>query len=165
MQKRRPISASRRPSEQASPAELLSRLKDVFEQATKAATGEVPFNLGGKAGRMVFGYTMRMGLDGVQTEMFGDVPPPADAKKAPVSRAPIVDVFEEAETIRVVAELPGVAAEDIVCALDGDTLSIETRGDHRYAKTITLPKPVDASTLSHACRNGILEISIRKAVP
>jgi HSP20 family protein len=159
------------------PGDLLSRLKDVFDQLAQTATtlsdsagaqGEAPFTVAGKTGRMVFGYTMRMGLDGLQAEPFGDVParaPKPGAKAAapsPAARAPIVDVFEEAETIRIIAELPGVGAEDVTCTLEGSLLRIETRGGHLYAKTVPLPGPVDAATLVHSCRNGILEISVAR---
>jgi HSP20 family protein len=150
--------------------DLLSRLKDVFDQLAQTAgaisdQGDVPFTIGGKEGRMVFGYNIRMGLDGLKAEPFGDVPTGAKKPKSqsPAARAPIVDVFEEPDAIRVIAELPGVAAEDVLCSLDGLTLRIETRGGHLYAKTLTLPAPVDATTLVHTCRNGILEISVARA--
>jgi len=163
---------------QPPPGDLLSRLKDVFDQMAQTATkmsesasqhGDVPISIGGKSGRMVFGYTMRMGLDGLQAEPFGDMPAKAArpgsraSAQRPAPRAPIVDVFEEADAIRVVAELPGVAAEDVVCSLDGLRLHIESHGGHVYARTIELPGPVDASTLVHSCRNGILEISVARA--
>jgi HSP20 family protein len=156
------------------PVDILARLKDAFDQmATNLSEsasehGDVPFTIGGKTGRMVFGYTMRMGLDGLQAEPFGDVPagrakPGARAAaQSPAARAPIVDVFEEADVIRIIAELPGVAAEDVICTLEGNNLHIETRGGNRYAKTLTLPGPVDATTIAHSCRNGILEISIAR---
>jgi HSP20 family protein len=161
-------------------SEILGHLKDVFEkvvQATEAVEqgerGDVPFTLGGKQGRVVFGYNMRMGLDGLKAEPFGDIPPArpkAEAAQTPAARAPIVDVFEEADTLRIVAELPGVSAEDVSCALDGDTLVIETRrgtGDSGqgpvYGKRVVLPAPVDPASLVQACRNGILEIRLNRA--
>jgi HSP20 family protein len=162
-------------------AEILGRLKDVFEQVAQAAgaqahavdstagdgQGDIPFTLGGKQGRMVFGYTMRMGLDGLKAEAFGDIPPAASPKPGaamkPAARAPIVDVFEEADQIRIVAELPGVASENVSCTLQGDTLQIETDTPPRYSKSLVLPCPVNAATLVQSCSNGILEIRIDRA--
>jgi len=159
-------------------SDILGHLKDVFEQVVQAAGsvrqgdagGEVPFTLGGKEGRMVFGYTMRVGLDGVKAEPFGDIPPKADAARKPAARAPIVDVFEEAGSIRIVAELPGASSENVICTLEGDTLRIETRpgaGEAPlgpvYAKTVQLPAAVDPASLLQSCRNGILEIRIDRA--
>ncbi len=160
--------------------DFLGALKDVFEQMTQAVAkivpaepgeggahhqGDAPFSIGGKTGRMVFGYNMRMGLDGLKAEPFGDIPRGAPAKGAPAgpaARAPIVDVFEEPETIRVVAELPGVAAEDVVCTLQGASLRIATRGATQYDKTITLPSGFDPASLSQTCRNGILEVCLAR---
>jgi HSP20 family protein len=158
-------------------SDLLTRLKDVFDQLaetagdhTRAESGDIPFSLGGKNGRMVFGYNIRMGLDGLQAEPFGDMPDkPARsrgrtaANPTPASRAPLVDVFEEAESLRIVAELPGVDAPDIVCVLEGADLLIESKGGHRYEKRLTLPYAVDPASLRHSCRNGILEIHLHRA--
>ena len=166
-------------------SDILGHLRNVFEQVVQAAgavqqedaggsRGDIQFALGGKQGRMVFGYNIRHGLDGVTAEPFGDIAAtksrPAAAHK-PAARAPIVDVFEEAETIRIVAELPGVSAEDVSCTLTGDTLLIETRqgaGESRqgpvYGKTVHLPVAVDPASLVQSCRNVILEIRIDRAV-
>jgi HSP20 family protein len=162
-------------------ADIFGKLREVFEQVAQAAEaqgpsgdtkpskgqGDIPFTLGGKQGRMVFGYTMRMGLDGLKAEPFGDIPPAAPKKPGaggrPAARAPIVDIFEEAEQIRIVAELPGVASEDVTCALQGNMLQIETRRPPRYSKSLRLPCPVDAASLVQSCSNGILEIRIARA--
>jgi HSP20 family molecular chaperone IbpA len=146
-------------------SDILGRLKDVFDQVVQAADagaarGDVPFTLGGKPGRVVFGYSIRQGLDGLKAEPFGDIPP---AAHKPAARAPIVDVFEEAGAIRIVAELPGASAEDVSCTLDGDTLVIETRQGPVYAKRVNLPAAVVPGSLVQSCRNGILEIRIDRA--
>ncbi len=138
--------------------------------ATLQRTGEVPLAIGGKEGRAVFGYTVRMGLDGLRAEAFGDEPPasrrnaasPPAAPPGPAARAPIVDVFEEGDEIRIVAELPGVAAEEVSCTLHGGSLHICTAGPQIYAKSLKLPHPVDPTSLVQGCRNGILEVRLRR---
>jgi HSP20 family protein len=162
--------------------EFLTRLAEAAEAlggdgtATARHAGEVPFSIGDKQASAVFGYTVRMGLDGLRAEPFGDVQAPSargdgtrgDARAAPAgrgaaARAPIVDVFDEGPDIRIVAELPGVAAEDVLCALEGNTLRIEATGAHAYLKTVALPRAVDTASLRWACRNGILEVHVRGA--
>jgi HSP20 family molecular chaperone IbpA len=172
---------------------LFARLRDVVEQLTQTAgaTGEAAadtaagpkesgasFSLGGREGRMVFGYTIRMGADGVRAEPFGDVatpgpaaarapheaPPPA--KPAAAARAPIVDVFEEAGLVTIIAELPGAAETDTSCTLDGAVLRIAATGAHAYEKTVTLPPGLDPGSLTQSLRNGILEVRLsRKPAP
>jgi HSP20 family protein len=117
-------------------------------------------------GRAVFGYTVRMGLDGLRAEPFGDLPPEESGQAPPraaASRAPIVDVFEEEAELRILAELPGVSGEEVSCTLSAGTLHIATTGETRYSKAIDLPVPVVAGSLTQSCRNGILEVRLRRA--
>jgi HSP20 family protein len=129
--------------------------------------GEIPLNIGGRQGSAVFGYAVRMGLDGLRAEPFGDAPPDEAVGKpqetAPAARAPIVDVFEEDGEVRIVAELPGVAGSDVICTLQGETLHIESTGGTRYRKAIALPGAVLAESIVQSCHNGILEVRLRRA--
>jgi HSP20 family protein len=190
---RLPSSLSRRRSEQARAAaatpnpdavdavaslggplgKFLSKIAAAAEAlaATDAATvrdaGSIPFTLGGKEGRAVFGYTIRSGLDGLRAEPFGNVAtataaPGRGTKPGPAARAPIVDVFQDDADLHIVAELPGVSAEDIACTLQAGQLRIVTTGAHVYSKTIELPCAVDATSLQQSCRNGILEVRLRR---
>jgi hypothetical protein len=172
---------------------LFARLRDVVEQLTQtageAAKDAAPgapgakesgasFTLGGREGRVVFGYTIRMGADGVRAEPFGDVATPSDAaapppraqparaKPAPAARAPIVDVFEDAGLVTIIAELPGAAEADISCTLDGLSLRIVAIGAHPYEKTVALPPGLNPASLTQSLRNGILEVRLsRSAAP
>ncbi len=167
--------ASREAGDAGALSQFFARLAEAAQALSDAGTetlhreGELPFSLGGKQGRAVFGYTLRTGLNGVRAEPFGDALPvgaaggtaPSGTPAAP--RAPIVDIFEEDDEIRVVAELPGVATADIICTLDGASLHIATRGAVQYRKTIDLPGPVDFASLRQSCHNGILEVRLRRA--
>jgi len=78
---------------------------------------------------------------------------------------PAVDVFTEPHEIIVVAEVPGVDLSDLELKIQNDTvLSLSTYPGVRrgYRKEIELSAEVDAETLRATCRNGILEVRLRK---
>ncbi len=125
---------------------------------------------GGK-GRMVFGYTLRMGDEGISAEPFGNIPPKAAAgvrqkaepEVAPAALQPIVEVFEDGDTVVVVAELPGADPKTIICRPEGNMLHIEATGLRRYRKNLALPVSVQHGNVQHSFRNGILEVRLTKA--
>lgn len=171
------FSVSRRMSERArageSPGEagiggLFSGLRGALEEFSRT------LDLGGEKARMVFGYTVRIGPDGIDAEPFGHVPPapdsPAPDSPAPDSPAkpapalqPIVEVYQDGDSVVVVAELPGAAAEAIVCRPEGNKLLIETTGARHYRKELTLPVPVRAEGVRQTYQNGILEVRLPRA--
>ena len=161
------------------PSSILSQFLDKLAEAADVLGGhapaslehtdELPFSLGGRQGRAVFGYTVRMGLDGLHAERFGDATTTRDdpkdgrtASSAPVARSPIVDVYDGGGDIRVVAELPGASADDVLCAINGQVLHIETRATPCYRKSIQLPAEMDEESLSYSICNGILEVHLRR---
>lgn len=77
--------------------------------------------------------------------------------------APASEIVEEAEQIRIMAELPGIAAEDVKVDLDGDKLKITAeKGSRKYSQVVALPFAPVPEKVSHVCRDGILEIKILK---
>jgi HSP20 family molecular chaperone IbpA len=129
-------------------------------------------SFGGGKGRMVFGYTLRMGADGVSAEPFGNVPePPPKAragKPAPIPPAtvtpaalqPIVEVYQDGNTVVVIAELPGADPERVLCQADGIRLLIEAAGARQYRKDLVLPVPVRSDGIVQTIQNGILEVRL-----
>jgi HSP20 family molecular chaperone IbpA len=78
-------------------------------------------------------------------------------------REPIVDVFEEEDYLRVMAELPGVEENEINLKVIDNTLTISTDTSARtYYKKVELPTPVEKETIESSYRNGILEVKLRK---
>jgi len=74
-----------------------------------------------------------------------------------------VDVYEEDDRIRVVADLPGVGKEAIELKCDGETLTISAASPHReYDERIRLPARVDEHSASASFNNGILEVTVDK---
>lgn len=93
---------------------------------------------------------------------------------------PAVDVLEQPEAIRIMAELPGVKPEDVKISVEGNVLTLHgtkqqvaeerTERVHRYERTygafersFTLPASVDTQHINAASDNGVLTITLPKA--
>lgn len=145
---------------------LLERLGELAEKGEELRkTGE----FGGPKSdvRGVYGFNIKVGLgeEGVKVEPFGNVRKDERTGEAVVSEIsePLVDVFEEDEYVLVVAEMPGVAEEDVDLALKDDILTIAGERDQKkYRKEILLPQSFASEQMSCACRNGILEVKLNK---
>jgi HSP20 family protein len=91
-----------------------------------------------------------------------------------------LDVLDEQDSYVVRASLPGLKPEDVQINLQGDTLSIrgqapqaaEEKGQTyllrerpqvSYARSITLPGPVDADGASAQFEHGVLTLTLPKA--
>ena len=97
-------------------------------------------------------------------------------------RAPATDVIESEAGIRVVAELPGLTAEDIELDLENNVLTIRgekneerTEGDEQgtyhlaerrygtFSRSFVLPRDVDPDGIEAQFENGVLTIRIPKS--
>jgi HSP20 family protein len=93
---------------------------------------------------------------------------------------PPVDIFEEPDAIRLVAEVPGVRPEDVKISVEGNLLTIrgvkeqvaETKAErvHRYERTygafertFTLAASIDPSKIRATYTLGVLTITLPKA--
>ena len=93
---------------------------------------------------------------------------------------PAVDIFEDANGIRLTAELPGVRPEDMKISIENDVLTIHgtkqqvaeenTDTVHRYERTygtfersFTLPTTVDAGAIKANYEHGVLTVTLPKA--
>lgn len=66
----------------------------------------------------------------------------------------VIDIFEEEDRVRLIAELPHVAEEDIRLDLNRDKLFLFAG---RYREEIKLPRAVEEIT-GKTFNNGILEV-------
>lgn len=142
---------------------LLDLVSKMAEEGSEeeARSGEV--DLGGKA-KAVYGISVRLGLGGKPViEQFGNVVTTETGPEVAEVREPLVDVFDEGDHIVVIAELPGVEADDVQVEVKDDILSLAAEGKYRkYSKEVLLPAPVEAETLERSYKNGILEIRMGK---
>jgi HSP20 family protein len=71
-----------------------------------------------------------------------------------------VDVHREGDSVRVVADLPGVTKDDIDLTCDGQVLTIRAVGtDRQYEETVQLPTSVDETSARATYNNGVLEVT------
>lgn len=115
----------------------------------------------------VFGLHLRTGVGesgtpGVRVEPFGNVrEDDGGAIVVEETREPVVDVYDEDDHVRIVAEMPGVTAEDVVLDIDGDVCVLAATTDrHRYRKDLLLPRPMDGDSVSVRAANGIVDVTL-----
>ena len=124
-------------------------------------------------GPFVYGYSFCMGPDGKPiVREFGNVKPslkggPFGTAKPSLNvkeeREPLVDAMVQSDTVKVVAELPGVEKSDIALECDGRNLVLRVDTDkRRYYKSLELPVEVDPDTSKASYKNGVLELVLTR---
>jgi HSP20 family protein len=91
---------------------------------------------------------------------------------------PPVDVIEDEVGITVTADLAGVAKEDLIIRVDGDTLTLEAPirlgesqnidpvyaeiGAAQYKRSFTLSRELDIAKIDAALKDGVLKLYVPK---
>jgi HSP20 family protein len=92
---------------------------------------------------------------------------------------PAVDVFEDADAIRIIAEVPGVSPDDVKISHESNVLTIHgtkqqvaeerTERAHRYERAhgaferrFNLPTTVDANGITANYEHGVLTVTLPK---
>ncbi len=112
-------------------------------------------------------------FDQFDTELFGRLEGLGEGMFAPA-----VDVKEDADAYTVHLEVPGVAQDDLHLSLQDNVLTIrgskeqqeESEGRYRrversygsFARTLSLPRNVDASSVAANLEDGVLEVRLPK---
>jgi len=120
-------------------------------------------------GPFVYGYSVKIGPDGKPViREFGNMKPGLTGEgRVPLNltdrREPLVDLIEDDDTVKVLAELPGVDKKDIrLRATDhGLTISVDNP-TRKYYKELEFPVEVDEKSAKSTYINGVLEIVFRK---
>jgi len=154
--------------------EIFREIERWFEEAFREFEREYefrePFKEGKKTfrtfGPFVYGYSITIGPDGKPIiREFGNIRPSRRLTK-PIEiseeREPLVDVINEEDKIRVVAEVPGVSKEDINLEVVDNKLIISTKGPRKYYKEVELTHEVEPDTSKASYSNGILEVTLTK---
>ncbi len=159
----------------------------MFEEMFKEMTSELPKDMYREkrlpdgttirqVGPFVYGYSMTFDPDGKPVvREFGNVkhstkPSAFGASRHRLEyqkeREPLMDIIDDGNNIRVVAELPGVEKKDIQlhCTQTQLTVNVDTP-DRKYHKEVELPSDVNPRSTKASYRNGVLEIVLSKATP
>lgn len=120
-------------------------------------------------------------LNSLLDDAFANWPAQPDENGAlTASWAPVCDVFEDKDSVKIVAEIPGVKPEDVRISIENQVLTIRgekkqaaeetTERVHRYERSyglfersFALPNLVDADKIEAKYDNGILTITLPKA--
>ena len=119
-------------------------------------------------GPFVYGYSFTIGPDGKPLiREFGNMRPGLPTGKPALQmrseREPVVDVIEQEQQVKVVAELPGIQKENINLDAGERILTIRVDTEKRkYFKRLELPAEVEANSAKAQFTNGILEVTLDK---
>jgi HSP20 family protein len=118
-------------------------------------------------------------LNSFLDEAIGGFPFGSESGALTAAWTPAVDVFEDKDAVKIVAERPGVTPEDVKISLENQTLTIrgekrqvaeeKTERVHRYERTygafertFALPGTVDADRIEANYADGLLTITLPK---
>ncbi|MBE0521939.1 MAG: Hsp20/alpha crystallin family protein [Candidatus Methanoperedenaceae archaeon] len=142
----------------------LSNFMEIVSEAEKSGhvkkerTGEIKT----PAGKAMYGFSVSMGGKGLKVERVGNVMRETDkGVEVDEMREPFVDIFEEAQSLEVIAELPGVEEKDISHEIKENLLIIKASSVNRkYSKEVLLP--CSATLLKTAYNNGVFKLTLKK---
>jgi len=143
---------------------LIEKLGDMAEE-----DGEIARLAGVKGARgnlhSIYGINVKTALDQdghaeLKVEPFGNVRRgPAGFPGGKDVREPVIEVWEDLDHVLVLAELPGVAKDDIkLDVADGRLALFGDRGTTVYLKEVELPEGCSANHPSWEYRDGILQV-------
>ena len=104
--------------------------------------------------------------------MSTEVATPTTARAArqaakPIFVAPTVDVYENADEIKLVADVPGATTDSLTIDLDRGELRIEAKRPGArfdgYRRVFTVPDGIDASAVKAELENGVLTVHLVKS--
>ena len=156
------------------PEKVTGQLQGVRDRLKAAGGKEVQSDEEWRRGGVsVSGHIRTRGLMGNEEYHIGTMGRSADrgrrkAREAPEPAEPVeppTDVFDEGEWITVVADVPGTAMDDLELRIEGRSFSLRsTPGSRRtFVKDLDLGAEVDPESMESTCRNGVLEVRVRKA--
>lgn len=119
--------------------------------------------------------------------LFEDHEPPARAqlrsefeREARQVTGPRIHLFDTGKALVVKADLPGLSEKDVQISLNQDVLTLsgerraeapegytvhrKERGSARFSRSFTLPSKVDPEKTTAVLKNGVLTLTLNKAV-
>lgn len=161
------MSRSRDPSAAGGLNEVLGGVRSLVDALQSALddeqTVERTVHFGTSEGEVdgVVGVRIQTGVGGRTVSVRESVEPirPTAADDAEAVRRPVVDVYDEEDQVRVVAEMPGVGAEDLALTVEADKLVLSAETDRRsYWRAVSLPRPVVGEAATVEADEGLVEL-------
>ena len=77
---------------------------------------------------------------------------------------PAVDVTEDEQTVRLVAEIPGYKPESVKLSLENRLLTMSgEKANGSFKRSFTVPNTVDAEKIAASIEHGVLTVMLPKA--
>jgi len=111
--------------------------------------------------------------------ILGGVTRPLELRSVPRGAFPAINIYDQGDAAVLAAELPGVRPEDIDLSVLNDTVTLkaqrkaeDSEKDRYYrreriagefARTVTLPDPVNPDSVKAHYANGVLTVRMEKA--
>jgi HSP20 family protein len=122
-------------------------------------------------------YNLERRMGRVVADPFADLE--GRAGEATSAWVPVMDIVERPEALHIVAEIPGVAPDDVKIAVEGNVLTIRGTKEqmaaqnlekvHRYERmygtferSFTLPGSVDVAAITAMHEHGLLTVVLPK---
>ena len=132
-------------------------------------------NSSGQSGPIYFGYTVTVGPDGKPViQEYGNVKPDelptadscgyANHSQGPIAekREPLIVtlVDDKEQTLKIVAEMPGVEKTDVSVVVDEGIIHIDAEhGEKKYHVNVPIQHKVESDSPKATYKNGILELT------
>lgn len=155
----------------ASPEGAKGRLEELRERLKEAGGKEVLSDEEWRSGRAsISGHIRTRGIVGDREFHIGTVTGPSRREtepgpiEAPEVVEPPVDVFDEPGEVTIIADVPGISLDDLELKVEGRLFSLatSTTAPRRYQKELRLDADLEPGSLRSTCRNGVLEVRVRK---
>ena len=78
-----------------------------------------------------------------------------------ITETPVAEMHRIDDEVKVIAELPGARPDSIRLGVDGQRLIIDAGDPEMPYHTMADLPPVDAGSMQHSFRNGVLEVTFR----
>ena len=143
--------------------EELEKLGDLINETMEKAFENSSENTPVRRNR-IKGFSIKIGPDGKpRIREFNDRQPLQDETEISDDQEPLIDLIEEAETLVVLAALPGVKKDEIDLCVTEDclTVSVDT-ADFEWYNKLNLPTRVKPKSARASYKNGVLEVRIKK---
>ncbi len=85
-------------------------------------------------------------------------------KRNLAEQKPLIDIFQENNTVTIVAEIVGFNKESLKINVKDQKITLSAKSkDRRYYKSLNLPTVVIPNAMHTKFKNGVLEIKLKKA--